>query len=183
MDRSVAIDPYPPVERWILPRVAVEATLDAVRGPGRDGRESGAFWLGTRSPEARVKAIVFPRGAGVEEHPYLWRVSADVYGVVSTWAKPRGMSLLGVVHTHISGVPARLSQADRKRSVKAPGVLAVVIGNGGLDRDSKTWGWYVYDSGYERLHQTTLDERVVVQNAVTVVLTVADLDGVRPWES
>jgi proteasome lid subunit RPN8/RPN11 len=90
-----------------------------------------------------------------------WRVGAEVFGTISRWAKPRGLSLLGIVHTHLPGVPARLSWADRHQSVRVPGILAVVIGNGGQDADHLDWGWYVCArDDYRRLHRTELVRRV-----------------------
>jgi proteasome lid subunit RPN8/RPN11 len=103
--------------------------------------------MGRRSGVATVEAVVMPRPPGVEERPDRWRVSADVYGVIAQWAMPRGLQLLGWVHTHGQGVPAWLSHADRTRSIQAPGVLAVVIGSGGDDEDPARWGWYVYEDG------------------------------------
>ena len=52
-----------------------------------------------------------------------------------TWAKPRGLSLLGIVHTHIGLIPARLSRTDRTQGVKAPDALSVVIGRGGDEQN------------------------------------------------
>src|SRR6266542_413564 len=120
--------PYPPIERWLLPQAALDATLAAVVTASRLGNESGSFLLGRRERTTSVNVVVLPHGRGVEETPWYWRVGAEVYGRISSWAKPRGLSLLAILHTHLHGVPPRLSQADRTRSVRAPGVLAVVIG-------------------------------------------------------
>jgi proteasome lid subunit RPN8/RPN11 len=73
-------------------------------------------------------------------------VSPEVFGVVTRWAKPQGLCLLGVVHTHLHGVPPRLSRADREYSVQVPAMLAVVIGEGGHERDHHNWGWYLYEN-------------------------------------
>jgi len=109
-------------------------------------REAGALWLGVREDVARTAAVVFLNGEGVEASRGRWKVSPEVFGVVTRWAKPRGLCLLGVVHTHLHGVPARLSRADREHNVQVPGVLAVVIGEGGWDEDHTIWGWYVYEN-------------------------------------
>jgi hypothetical protein len=135
----------------VLPSSALDATFTAVRSGAQRGVESGVFWMGRRSEVATVEAVLLPRGPGVEERPDRWRVTSEVYGVISRWALPRELSLLAWVHTHGRGVPARLSFADRTRSIRAPGVLAVVIGLGGDEKDSARWGWYVYDDGDYRM--------------------------------
>jgi hypothetical protein len=128
--------PYPPIERWLVPQAALDATLEAVVPASRRGNESGSFLLGRREHAARTSVVVLPRGRGVEETPWYWKVGAKVYGQISSWAKPRGLALLAILHTHLADVPARLSRADHTRSVRAPGVLAVVIGHGGEQRNA-----------------------------------------------
>ena len=125
--------PYPEISEWVVPESARRATLEGVRPAGRRGRESGAFWVGSRSDVSAITGIVLPQGEGVEEYSGEWRVAPAVFGIISRWAKPRGLSLLGIAHTHMRGVPARLSWTDRHQSVRVPGILAVVIGNGGED--------------------------------------------------
>ncbi len=155
------IDPYPGIESWVVPAEAVEATLAAVRDAGLVGCEAGVFWLGSRAERAVVQAVVFPHGAGVEEHPFYWRVAPEVFATVARWAEPRGMSLLGVCHTHGRGSPAKLSPRDRTHSIKAPGVLAVVIGRRGAELDPQAWGWYVWEAGdYRHLAKPELAVRV-----------------------
>lgn len=173
--------PYPPIERWLVPQAALEATLDAVASASRRGNESGSFLLGRRDSEAIVSAVVLPRGRGVEETPWYWRVGADVFGRISAWAKPHGLSLLAILHTHLDDVPARLSIADRTRSVRAPGVLAVVIGEGGRERDVRRWGWYVFDGDdYRHFDAAELAARVAIDPLAEVELVEANADGVWP---
>ena len=176
--------PYPEINEWILPAAAERATLDGVRPPGQRGNESGAFWLGVRASVAPVRAVVLPQGKGVDENPGQWRVSPEVFGAISRWAKPRGLTLLGIAHTHIRGVPARLSWADRNRSVRVPGILAVVIGNGGDDDDRYDWGWYVYeDEDYRQLLRPELMRRVQGNSKEAVEVWRADSEGVWPLTS
>jgi hypothetical protein len=159
----------------------MSATLAGVRPSGGRGNESGAFWLGTRAAISRVTAVVLPQGDGVEESPGQWRVSPEVFGAISHWAKPRGLTLLGIAHTHIRGVPPRLSWSDRNRSVRVPGILAVVIGCGGEDANYRDWGWYVFDKGdYRDLALPELEERVEVLAENRVDVCRADAAGV--WE-
>lgn len=173
--------PYPPIERWLVPQAALDATLDAVVPASRRGNESGSFLLGQRGREARISVVVLPRGRGVCETPWYWQVGAEVYGQISSWAKPRGLSLLAVLHTHLEDIPPRLSRADRTRSVRAPGVLAVVMGRGGEERNVYAWGWYVYDSDdYRRLDDTELGARVAIDPLAEVEIRRADADGVWP---
>src|SRR6266511_444721 len=105
--------PYPPIERWLVPQAALDATLDQVVPASRRGNESGSFLLGRRESAARTSVVALPRGRGVEETPWHWKVGTEVYGQISSWAKPRGLALLAVLHTHLGDVPARLSRADR----------------------------------------------------------------------
>jgi proteasome lid subunit RPN8/RPN11 len=173
--------PYPPIERWLVPEAALDETLEAVVPASFLGNESGSFLLGRRERTARMTVVVLPRGRGVEETPWYWRVGAEVYGQISSWAKPRGLSLLAILHTHLHGVPARLSRADRTRSVRAPGVLAVVIGGGGEERNLGAWGWYVYEnSDYRRLDPAELAARIDIDQLAEVEIRGADADGVRP---
>lgn len=124
---------------------ALVASVDAVLPAGRTGKEAGVFWLGKRGSISTIRTVVVPSGPGVETTPWMWRVSPEVFGTLTRWAIPLQLTLLGVVHTHLKGTPPRLSLADRTESVQVPGILAVVIGNGGMDRDYRTWGWYTYD--------------------------------------
>ena len=172
---------YPQIDEWLVPTAAMTATLSGVVPSGRLGNESGAFWLGTRAGVARVTHVVLPRGKGVEERPYHWRVSPEVFGAISRWAKPRNLTLLGIAHTHGEGVPALLSRADRRQSVRVPGILAVVIGNSGLDDDHEKWGWYVYEAeDYRQLLRNELHRRVQPDVGAAVDVWDADSEGVWP---
>jgi len=173
--------PYPPIERWLVPQAALDATVDAVVSASRRGNESGSFLLGHRETQALISAVVLPRGRGVEETPWYWRVGADVFGRVSSWAKPRGLSLLAILHTHLDDVPARLSIADRTRSVRVPGVLAVVIGEGGSERNVRRWGWYVFEGDdHRRFDDAELAARIAIDPLAQIELVDADADGVWP---
>jgi proteasome lid subunit RPN8/RPN11 len=170
--------PYPRIDSWIIPSAALWATIAAVDPSRLDGIEAGAFWMGRRSGTATVDAVVVPRGPGVEEHTDHWRVSADVYGVISRWAIPRRFSLLGVVHTHPGQLRPRLSDADRNRSVRAPGVLAVVIGSDGVGEDPDGWGWYAYEDGdYRELGRQERARRIEVNAGIDFEQWSANLLG------
>lgn len=173
--------PYTAIRQWVVPDAAGRATLAGVRTAGLHGNESGAFWLGVRARVAIVTAVILPRGKGVEENPGEWRVRPEVFGAISRWARPRALTLLGVAHTHVHGVPARLSWADRHRSVRVPGILAVVIGNCGADDNLGDWGWYVYDvSDYREILRTELEQRVRANGPEPVEVWRADSDGLWP---
>lgn len=173
--------PYPPIERWLVPQAALDATLAAVVPASRLGNESGSFLLGRREKTTRIGGVIMPQGRGVEETPWYWKVGAEVYGQISSWAKPRGLSLLAIVHTHLDDIPPRLSWADRTRSVRAPGILAVVIGRGGEEPDPHAWGWYVYEADdYRQLGPAEFAARVDIDPVAGVEVRSADVDGVRP---
>jgi hypothetical protein len=177
----VAVQPYPRIDVWELDESAIVATLTAVQRPGRAGNEGGVFWVGTRAATSTVRAVVVPAGDGVIEAPGFWRVTPEVYGVISVWAAERGWSLLGICHIHGDGVPARLSVQDRNHLVRAPGVLAVVIGAAGRDHDPDRWGWYEFAYGaYRALHADERHHRLRPTNAADVEVWAANRYGCRP---
>jgi len=153
--------PFPPIERWRLPRAACERTRQAVLPAGHRGNESGVFWVGRRQTTTTISAVIFPTGPGVVEAPRRWSVTPEVYAAVASWAKPRGLSLLAVVHTHLERLPPHLSRTDRTQGLKVPDVLAVIIGCGGDEPDVDAWGWFVYDDGdYRPLDAAERAERL-----------------------
>jgi hypothetical protein len=120
----------------------------------------------------------------VVESPGQWQVGLDVFGAISRWAKPRGLTLLGIAHTHLHGVPPRLSWADRHRSVRVPGLLAIVVAEGGDVDDYVEWGWYEYDdSDYRKLDVPELARRVRTPLDEQVEVCRADSGGVWPLTS
>jgi proteasome lid subunit RPN8/RPN11 len=139
--------PYPPIERWRLPRAACEQTQRALLPAGRRGNESGVFWVGHRDATSTINAVIHPTGAGVIEAPDRWSVTPEVYAAVAAWAKPRGYALLAVVHSHIEPAPPRLSRTDRTQGLKVPHALAVIVGIGGRVAAVDAWGWFVYHDG------------------------------------
>ena len=158
---------------------ALRATLDGVRPAGLCGAESGAFWLGDRDTVSRVTTVVLPSGEGVLAGPNYWRVSPEVFGSVTRWAVPRKLCLLGMAHTHMPGVPARLSRTDRIHSIQVPGFLEIVIGNAGADTDHRRWGWYVRaERTHEQLLEPELSVRVRLEFGVRVQVWRADACGV-----
>jgi proteasome lid subunit RPN8/RPN11 len=175
----VTATPYPPIRRWVLPPSALVTTLEGVRQWGKKVRESGALWLGERATNARISSVVFLQGKGIDQLPDRWKVSAEVFGAVTRWAKPRGLCLLGVVHTHLRGIPPRLSRADREYSVQVPDMLAVVIGDGGAELDYRKWGWYVYEHDrYRRLTGQELIGRLIFNAEYPFEVCRADANGV-----
>jgi hypothetical protein len=172
---------YPPIKRWVIPADAFSATLDGVRPAGLLGKESGAFWLGDRTEKACVTTVILPRGEGVEESSGCWRVSPEVFGAITTWAVPRRRCLLVIAHTHMRGMGISLSWTDRNRSVRVPGMIAVVIGDGGQEDDHRKWGWHVHEDGqYRQLLEPELSVRIRVQYDARIDLWHADVRGVYP---
>jgi hypothetical protein len=176
----VAPSPYPTIESWDVPTAAVEATLAGVLPGGRRGVESGTFWLGTRASISAVEAVVILRGRGVVEEEAFWEVSPEAYGQVSRWARVRRLSLLGTAHTHGQGVPVRLSSLDRRHLVRAPDLLALVLGEAGDERDPARWSWNVCANGsFRTLDGTEFRERVTF-TAASVEVACGSADGVEP---
>jgi hypothetical protein len=103
-----------------------------------------------------------PVGAGVVEEPWQWSVSPELYAAVAVYAKPRGLTLLGVVHTHLSRNVPRLSRTDRVHSLKVADALAIIIGSAGEEQDPERWGWFIYTAadGYRALSQPDRAERL-----------------------
>ena len=124
--------PYPRIERWRLPQAACELTRSAVMPAGRRGVESGVFWLGDRAATSAITAVAHPTGEGVEETPFSWRVSPEVYAAIARWARPRGLTLLAVAHVHLSEARPRLSPTDR--SPNAPSGATSLNGRGAVTR-------------------------------------------------
>lgn len=114
---------------------------------GRVGCESGVFWLGVRDRVSEVITVVFPVGDGVEETPFYWSVTPEVYAAVTALAKPQGLTLLAVVHTHLSAHTPEMTLTDRREGLKTPDALALIVPGGGDERDTARWGWFVYESG------------------------------------
>lgn len=172
---------YPAVKRWVIPEGILCRTLGGVRPIGQSGREAGAFWLGKREAMAQIRSMVLPGGLGVEENRGRWAVSAEVFGAITRWAKPRELCLLAVVHTHVRGVPPVLSWTDRNLGVRVPGILAIVIGNGGDDTDHLKWGWYVFENGdYNALSPVEIAQRVSIDRTLGFDVWSADANGVQP---
>lgn len=166
--------PFPPIERWLVPEAACEQTREAVLPAGRRGTESGVFWLGTRAATSIVRTVAMPIGVGVIEEPWRWSVSAELYGAVAAYAKPRGLTLLAVVHTHLSARVPHLSRTDRMQGLKVQDALAVIIGSAGEERDPARWGWFVYDRGdYRDIGLDERAERIVTTDAATDFIQIA----------
>jgi hypothetical protein len=105
----------------------------------------------------------------------------EVFGVITRWGRAQGLTLLGIAHTHIAGVPVDLSPSDRTRSVQVPGMLAVVIGNGGLDKVFADWGWFVYETDdYEIIPRVDLLSRIRIAEGNHVQVFKADSSGIVP---
>jgi len=170
---------YPPIEHWLVPKNLFERTIEGVLPATQHRRESGALWLGAREKIAKISAVLFPQGMGVEERRYSWRVSPEVFGAVTRWAAPRSLCLLAVVHTHLPGVPSVLSWTDRAFGVRVPGVLAIVISEGGYETDYRRWGWYVFEnSDYTRFSGSEIASRVTVRSLTELEWGTADANGV-----
>ena len=166
---------YPAIDRWAVTPNVFKTTLRCVRPAGRDGRESGVFWLGTRARTAQISAVVFPHGSGVEERAGYWQVSPEVFGTVTRWAATRSLCLLGVVHVHLPGVPIKPSPTDRDCGIRIPGILEVIIGNGGADSHYKHWGWHIFEDIDFRLKTTReLGRRLRIQQSAAFEACVVD---------
>jgi len=100
---------------------------------------------------------------------------------VSRWASERSWSLLGICHTHGEGIPAKLSPQDRAHLVRAPGILAVVIGSGGRETNPQQWGWYEFTSGaYHTIGPGERLRRLRLTSDAQAEVWMADRHGCRP---
>jgi hypothetical protein len=175
----VGSNPYPPIDDWCVPSTAVAATLASVVGAGRRGNEAGVFWLGERESTASVRAIISLRGRGVLESPGRWRVTSEVYGVVSHLAREIDLVLLATAHTHGAGVPVALSRTDREDGVRVPGLLAIVIGDAGQATVDE-WSWNVYVKEFHTFDAAELARRVTFADG-DITLWRANAEGAIPW--
>ena len=135
-------DPYPQIEHWRVAARALSATHDALRG--NTGREAAVLWLGERAAASVVSSVVHLHGDGVAAGRGFFEATPEVMGVVTRWAKPRGLTLLADLHAHPRGVPGRLSPWDRRHGIAVPEFLAAVAGDGGEDEPGR-WGWFVFN--------------------------------------
>jgi hypothetical protein len=122
---------------------------------------------------------VLPRGSGVMETAGMWVVSPEVMGTITTWAVKKSFALLGILHCH-GGSSVRMSVTDRAHLVHAPGLLSVIVGHGGFDRQSSSWGWYVFRDGrYHRLTGMELKQCITVPTFSTCLVLEASIEGVK----
>lgn len=169
---------YPPISRWLIPEAACELTRKSVQPAGRRGTESGVFWLGTRATTSTVRVVAKPVGIGVVEEPWRWSVSVELFAAVAAYARPRDLTLLGVVHTHLSARVPRLSPTDRTRGLRVDDALAVIIGSAGEEVDPARWGWFVFGpSGYLRIAAGERAERITL---TTELAESVDIEAGRP---
>jgi hypothetical protein len=171
--------PFPPIKRWRLPQAACELTRSSVMPAGRRGDESGVFWLGRRDQVSEITAVVFPTGDGVRETQFSWSVSAEVYAAVSAWAKPRGLALLGVAHTHLSRARPQMSRTDRFQGPKVPDALSIIVPAQSREPDPSDWAWFVYTAGDYRQMTTAEHIRRVELTDGKVEFAVIGSDGRR----
>lgn len=178
----MASSPYPPIDEWRVPEAAVAGTLAGVADGGRRGVESGVFWLGKRAPISKVGAVVLLRGHGVVETRARWGVSPEAYGHVARWARERRLALLATAHIHGHDLLPGLSRLDRRHLVRAPDLLALVLGDGGEERDPSRWSWNVCVGGdFRKLAKAEFARRVTFVDA-PVLFARADADGTYDWE-
>jgi proteasome lid subunit RPN8/RPN11 len=143
----------------------------------RSDSEAGVFWLGTRAATTIVTAVAAPHGDGVVAGPGSWRIEPEVVGAMTTWARPRGLVMVAMVHTH-GGSFTGLSWADRNLTVQVPDILSIVIGHDGAEENHERWGWHVYQDGNYR--QLVSHERVsrVAITTERIDFVAIDRDGV-----
>lgn len=174
-------DPYPPVQTWQVGRAALTATWEALRSG--EGRETAVLWLGGRAHHSAVTAVVRLHGEGVEEGGGHFEAVPEVLGVVTRWAKPRGLTLLANLHAHPPGIPGQMSVWDRRHGFAVPEFLAIIAGDGGRDHPD-FWGWYVFSRsarGYRVMDDGERRGRVVVDETAACMLLDGDARSVRPW--
>lgn len=169
---------YPAVEAWILPRLALEASMREMAIDGGLGREGVALWLGKRDGSlAQISQVVILRGPGVVKRRDLLEISADLLNDVTDVAIELGVMLVGQIHSHGPEFGTNLSRTDRLYGIMVPDYLSVVAPDFAL-RPNTMIGecgvhLFVSGSGYRRLSANEIDRRIRISGASDVpVLTV-----------
>lgn len=166
---------YEPIERWLVPRSAIKATLTGVLRAAIDRHEGGVFWLGTRGVVAEVHAVALLEGAGVTEERGFWEVSPLAYGVVGEWSISRKQVLLAVVHSHEGRRETRLSALDRRGGVHVPDTLAVVVPGFGSVHDPQQWGFHRFGhQGFTELGSHERRARIELTDSDVTILRASE---------
>jgi hypothetical protein len=102
-------------------------------------------------------------------------------GVITHWARPQGLVMLGMMHIHIGGSVA-MSWSDQNRVVQVPGMLSVISGPAGTHRDFERWGWYLYDNGtYRELPPPERHGRIVIVEGAPSAAWIATTEGMTAF--
>ncbi len=137
------------------------------------------MWLGRRDDISVITTVVLPRGNGVIGAPYQWQVAPEVMGVITQWARPQALVMLGLFHIHV-GCSVAMSWSDRNRVVQVPGMLSVIAGEKGREADLDRWGWYLYEGGeYRGLTPTERQLRIRIDDSSPCPVWAASTDGIR----
>jgi hypothetical protein len=100
-------------------------------------------------------------------------------GVITQWARPQALVVLGMFHIHI-GRSVAMSWSDRNRGIHVPGMLSVIAGEAGRETSADGWGWYLYDDGeYRELNAAERQFRIRIDDPTQCRAWVANTEGVR----
>lgn len=125
--------------------------------------------------------MVLPRGEGVVEAASRWQIAPEVMGAITGWARPQGLVMLGMMHTHIGGSVA-MSWSDRSRVVQVPGMLSVISGTAGSRDHLERWGWYLYEDGaYRELALAERHRRIVIIDGAPSAAWTASSEGMTEF--
>lgn len=131
------------IERFEIPRLLLQKTVEILRREGHFEVESLVFWAGCLSGStAALSSIVIPKGRGVFQHPLQVRVDESVMAAVCELVDPPDRVLLAQVHTHIG--EAFHSRADDLNSLDTPGYLSLVVPYAAKDDaiEWRRWGFF-----------------------------------------
>lgn len=123
---------------------AVVATINQLRALSAGGRESAAFWIGSRE-DLQVQAVVIPEGRGVVLRPLSIQISEEWMNLLGEFCDSTGQIVLGGVHCHPEGWSA-YSEIDADGFFHAPDFVSVVLphyGRTNLADADRDWGVYV----------------------------------------
>lgn len=136
---------FPSISRFVVSPSLLHETLRALQEEGQYSVESMVFWAGHLSHDAAtITHLIVPKGPGVFKHPLQIRISDAVVAALFDVLDPPRLVLLAQVHTHLE--EAFHSAVDDHFSFDTPGLLSVVVPNGGAGTSSDWERWSFYES-------------------------------------
>jgi hypothetical protein len=158
---------YPQVERWTIPRRALELSREEMASDGRHGDEGIALWLGTKKEgEARITHVTFLRGPAVLKSPANIQVHPELMRAVHEAALDAGVILVGQVHSHSADYGVNLSPSDHAYGFHVPYFLSIVWPNYAQTASTTLadCGVHIFlpEKGYKRLSRLGVARKIAL---------------------